>query len=90
VIFRFPVSGRFARALCAPVLGLALATLVGACGEDGSTPDCPELPRYNIKEDLDEGGVLKDPAKTKARNDAAAKNCITLPGDASTFDSGAD
>ena len=90
MILPFQVSGRFPRVLCAPVLGLTIATLVVACGEDGSAPNCPALPRYNIREDVDEGGVLKDPVKAQAVSKAAETNCVTLPGHALTVDSGPD
>jgi hypothetical protein len=74
---------------------LAVAKLVVACGEDGTTPNCPELPLYNIREDVDEAGVLKDPTKNAAFDAGVSKHCVTAPGhatslDATTVDSGAD
>ena len=86
MIFRFRASGSIVRALCAPLFGLAIAKLVVACGEDGTTPNCPELPLYNVREDVDEAGVLKDPTKKAAFDDAVSKNCVTPPGHATSFD----
>ncbi len=54
------------------VIAGCLFGLLAACGSDGTTPDCPELPRYDIREPLSAETL----AKLRA---AAAKGCVTLP-----------
>lgn len=51
---------------------VSLLGLLVACGADGYTPDCPELPRYDVRQPLS----AEAQAKLRA---AAAKGCITPP-----------
>jgi len=89
VIFPFRVSLRYARSLCASVFGLTLAITVVGCGEEGATPDCPPLPRYDVRTDTNDAGVLTTEAR--ARFDALKGSpCVTPPGDASTVETGAN
>ena len=76
------VFGRHAKLLCAAALGLSVSVLVVACGEEGETPDCPALPLYNVREEVDDAGRPTDPAKRQTISEAATKGCVTLPGSA--------
>ncbi|MCC6215247.1 MAG: hypothetical protein IT376_10280 [Polyangiaceae bacterium] len=55
---------------------VALALLAGACGSEGNTPSCPELPLYNVREDA--SGIPPE------RAEAVAQGCATGPGDATS------
>jgi hypothetical protein len=67
------------------VLGATLVGLLGAlclalvaCGEDGVTPDCPELPLYDIRD----AGWADSREIRAARAEAIDAKCITPLGDA--------
>ncbi len=62
-------------------LGLIAATtaaglLVSACSDDSTTPTCPDLPLYDVKD--------ASPADKQARTAAANAGCVTGPGTATT------
>ena len=61
-------------------VGYALLALVclPACGEDGASASCPEVPLYDVRSDA---GVEPDIAAL--RQEAAERGCLTLEGDAS-------
>jgi hypothetical protein len=62
------------------VVLLVMAAAAASCaGEDGSSAKCPEIPLYDVKSD-----AALDPAVIEARNAAAAAECLTLEGDATT------
>ena len=67
-------------ALC----GVAVAgfVLLGGCSEEGVTPSCPELLLYDISELASDGGI--DPDIQSNREQAAAEDCVTLAGDATS------
>ena len=58
------------RPLSLALLGAALSI---GCSSEGTTPNCPELSRYRVR----------DPAEKAAheaeRQEAAARGCVTLP-----------
>jgi hypothetical protein len=71
------------------VLAGALSAL-GACSDGGTTPDCPELPLYDVRDSGLEGGVNADldpnadpddPTieRLRALREAASEGCITYP-----------
>ena len=76
-------------------LSLSVVFLLG-CGEDGFTPDCPELPAYDVSRDPTTGAVYRhkpgDPATRLSASeeqqitDAVNAGCITGPGNASSLD----
>ncbi len=69
--------------LIAATSACALAFVV-SCGEDdGKTPNCPALELYDIRKFPD-----IPPSAIEARNAAAAKGCVTNPGDAATSGDG--
>jgi hypothetical protein len=49
-----------------------LCGVASACSADGHTPDCPELPRYDVRQ------PLSDAARAKLIA-SANQGCITLP-----------
>jgi hypothetical protein len=77
--------------------GLALIVLaasalgaLGACSDGGTTPDCPELPLYDVRDaglegginaDLDPNADPDDPTiqRLRALREAAEQGCITYP-----------
>jgi hypothetical protein len=54
-------------------LSLACALAAVACGEDGVTPSCPELPLY----DASDPETLNDPEIQEAINRAVREHCVT-------------
>lgn len=52
---------------------LAGALFAVACGEDGVTPSCPELPLY----DASDPDALSDPDVRDAVNRAIREHCVT-------------
>jgi hypothetical protein len=58
-------------------MALAAALFAVACGEDGVTPSCPELPLY----DVSDPETLNDPEIQEALEAARRKHCVTLPAD---------
>jgi len=63
-----PSSARSLRALA-----IAGALLAVACGEDGVTPNCPELPLY----DASDPETLEDPEIQAAIERAIREHCVT-------------
>jgi hypothetical protein len=70
---RFPL---FARALLGLLFAVCWALV--ACGEDGVTPDCPQVPLYNVHDENWLEGVAG------ARAEAIDAGCLTDLGDAET------
>ena len=60
---------------------LVALALLGGCSEEGVTPNCPELMLYDIGSFAD-GGI--DPNVQSNREQAAAADCVTLAGDATS------
>lgn len=56
---------------------VAGALLAAACGEDGVTPSCPELPLY----DVSDPEALEDPEVEAAIDRAIREHCLTPPAD---------
>lgn len=52
---------------------VAGALLAVACGEDGVTPNCPELPLY----DVSDPEALEDPDVKAALDRAIREHCVT-------------
>ena len=73
-----PATRRLQRLLWAALFGVACAGLVAGCGEEGVTPDCPQVPLYNVREP----DVLEDPDIQQARSEAIDAGCLTEVGEA--------
>lgn len=54
----------------------ALVLTAAACGTEGNTPSCPELPLYDIRNE--DGGIPSE------RREAVIPGCVTGPGDATS------
>ncbi len=65
-------------------LSLCVALAAVACGEDGVTPSCPELPLY----DVSDPDALDDPEVQKALDRAVREHCVTPPADEVTGSAG--
>jgi hypothetical protein len=65
-------------ATASALLMVVTGTVVGvaACGDEGTTPKCPELPLYDVRD--------ASAADKQARQAAADENCVTAAGTAST------
>jgi hypothetical protein len=69
-------------ALLAAILG---AGFLAACGEDGVTPNCPELPLYDARDP----DSANDPEILAAIQRAERQNCATPRAEAETGAAGA-
>ena len=64
---------------------VAATLLVAGCGDDTTaTPKCPDLPLFNIREFLADGGASAEAQAAAAEWYKAAQDteCLTPPGDA--------
>ena len=62
---------------------LAAFALLSGCSEEGVTPNCPDLELYSIAEIAQNDGAVP-PNIQSSLEQAAAADCITLPGDATS------
>jgi hypothetical protein len=59
------------------LVAIATAAVLPACGGNGDTPSCPDLPIYDIRDE----DQRNDPDVQDALQQAADEGCATLPGD---------
>jgi hypothetical protein len=77
-----PKSKHARPVLLAAILGAAVTL---ACGEDGVTPNCPELPLYDARDPA----TLNDPEIQAALERAERQNCATPRAEEETGAAGA-